>query len=586
MPSRVGSGVAALLSRLADSAGKRTTIWMTFVVLATIEAVGAVVGPRWPAQAPVVRDWLWRLTDRIGQRSAFPSSSAVDPYQAWVRALLPPSLTWLAYAATAVFLVLLLAVLRQHRHDLVRTRALRLATASLAWLLMVGYLVHLAATRLAPVMVVLASVSFVFLAFVGAGAATIVRYGAGKRPAELAPAPIGGAVRLGRAAVATGAALLLGLALQAFPAPEYRPAITMLADPAITFHALVRDGNAFFAGSTDGAVRVTAVQPATGQVLWTGQLPRSADDRANDFRLTASPQALYVQAIGPDRGGPIQALSIVDGKPLWARDAGVVYGYHNAVLYADPASGSLAGLDELTGAPLWSVALVPGAVVRWPEPLPADVSTVAIVDPAGGVVILNPADGSVIASMAAPGPAAVWLVDDQLVWASGDRPYTLTAFRLAELSQPDWTYTGPDDAAAPSDLVSCGVGMVCVSDGAGVRSLDAGTGTLTWERRDISGDRLAGSADGLVVRSDEGTVVVNPAGGVLGRFAGHDAYPLGEQELLLVGPDADRVDVSIFDTGSARWSRLGSVHMRLATCAWDERYLACAGPTARVWSLR
>jgi hypothetical protein len=525
-----GLDPGTLLARQADSAGRRTAVWMTVSVLAAVEALGSITGSRWPTQVPALRDWLWRVTDGIGQHVPLP---AVDPYQAWASALAPPPRTWLAYAATAVFLLLMLAVLRQHRGTSVSMRAVRLACAYLSWLLMLGYGLHLVTTGLAPVLSVLASVSMVLLAFLAGAVVAIVRLGAGRRPTTLVPPKLPGRRRLRRALVIGAALVVAAGALQYFPAPGYRPVLTAAIVPAnAVFRTAVAAGRVVFVAAGPTALDVTAITADNAVPLWVRHIDRAAEPDVSLDLLTAG-DTLVIRT-----PGSVHALSLVDGKDRWTQAPGVVHAGANVLLYENQA---------------------------------------------GDVYVVNPADGAVVASAAAlaPAPAQVWLADDLLVRVAPTQPYTVTAYQVPDLATPKWTYTGPADAAAPSAVVGCD--GVCLADSSGLRAIDPASGGQRWERQDVSGAAVAGSSRHILVQTDHGAVIVDPAGRLIGRFARHTGYPVGASRVLLVERGTDRV--SLFDAGTGRWNQLGVIHVRWSDCAWDERYLACAGPSARVWLL-
>ncbi|GAA4719834.1 hypothetical protein Prum_002370 [Phytohabitans rumicis] len=583
-----GAWARAVLAREGDAAGAVTLPWLTLSVLAMVELVGQIPSVRtWTTPSPSFVNGVARAAEHLGHAPA-PLAAIVDPLRAWVQPALPATSTWLAVAAVPVLLVSCLAVVRQYRQPTVNARALRLAALLVGGAVMVAYVLHLAATVLAPIAVGVTAVHTALLVGLVIGSGLLFRLAVGRRTATDLPPAGRRRRRVRRAAVACAAVVALAIALSVAPKPTFWPVLALPGTALAGHAALLAGGRAYFATGTPGILNVTAVDRDSGERRWSRQLRRDGDAMPASVRLSGSSRVLLV-----DDGVASTALRADDGHPLWTKPAGTVRAFGNAMILLDAAKATIAALDETTGAALWTRRhpAKTGLYGRTTEPgTLAPISALVQLEPDGTVRVLRPSDGAVLGQQPrlTRGAQRIWLLGDTLLWTLTAPSPRVVAYSTDDLTKPVWTApTGKPStvAAAP-----CGRQRICVADATGARAYDARTGRVAW-RLTGARDRAFGGPDGtVVVWSGTETVLLDQRGTVLATYPDVRGYPLdGERVLLIAGAIGERGEreraFALFQPSNRTRQPLGRSSVDPAACAWEATHLACAGSTLRLWHL-
>jgi outer membrane protein assembly factor BamB len=291
------------------------------------------------------------------------------------------------------------------------------------------------------------------------------------------------------------------------------------ADP-ISVRVLEAD-DAFTLGDGSGSAELLALDPATGETLWSIPVPEP-DSFTTTPALVAAGDRVVVATWSPS--GAV-AVGLADGRPLWqAEVSGAVRAMGRAAgrTVLDTAWGTgtsrLFALDDATGEAVWEVRREPAAgpaiieedlivladrVPRWVEAVaPGDGSTswtqyraggywawsdgsqVFAVGDAGELVALDQASGEV--RWAQPGLQPYWL-------ASGDR-YVVGWFDfgggdssfVAAASADDGHVLWSDTLNGSVDVDVIGETVILTqtraNDHEWLIALDAGTGRRLWTR--------------------------------------------------------------------------------------------------------
>ena len=391
--------------------------------------------------------------------------------------------------------------------------------------------------------------------------------------------------------VAALAAVLLTLGGAGTAAPGLTPVLSTAA--GVTAFQL---GAGSFFTAASGEVR--GYDLPGGSPRWTQAVTQDVQNLDYD----AGARVLLVLA---GREPRLTALDSESGRLLWtdeARDALVIGVARGAVLTRiDPATGPtrLRSVDARTGRLIWTRPVNFDGYLGPDELFTAAGSArIVLVDPAGAVIVLRFADGSVLARGSlgvrfAPAvdqsvPAGfvnVSLVGDRLFVArSNQGRASLAAYSLAPVARL-WQV----ENAPIGTVVDCG-SLLCVAGTRSVAAVDPADGAVRWTQREYG---IAFRFDARSVfaydhQGDPETALLDTATGRVLRRLGHSRQ-LG-QVVLRADPAAPgRTWVSAPERGTGVVRTLGALDgVASFRCVATDRYLICpttAGATG-VWRVR
>ncbi len=243
---------------------------------------------------------------------------------------------------------------------------------------------------------------------------------------------------------------------------------------------------------TDQAERLTAVDPATGKLLWQSRLDGIGTGAvlAGDVVYTGG-SAGYVQAFAAATGATLWSVRITGGAESPASvtvDQGVVY---VATICDSRGVSDLFAFRAATGAKLWSHEFA--GCIAMPTPMdsqgavPSVASTELIVPwagsgsspPFGGLYALRTSDGAILWHVNMPGkPYSNPVIAGDSVYMSTDGGYVV-AYNAATGAER-WRYQPPNHEVGLSSLdASGGLVYVCVSRA--FYALRATDGSLQWQ---------------------------------------------------------------------------------------------------------
>ena len=294
--------------------------------------------------------------------------------------------------------------------------------------------------------------------------------------------------------------------------------LTQAADPQwggfVSSAPIYAAGDAYV-GSSDGTVR--AFDPTSARQLWSfpsGSLPPAGAFDGSPAAVPASPSSPSNKGcaiIAGSANGTVYGLDPASGAELWSFDASapvttspVVVGERlpgsKTTSYRLIVTTSAASVDELdacTGALLWSQTASVGGSVS-PAQTPAVLSAVRLADGSrhtvvtvaltgGGVEALDAANGTLLWSLATPGPLAAPAaftakgLGARVALESGSTVQELSAATGRLLWSTD-THTPLDGGVAvqrEAGAVPAGTVFAVDEDG-GVHALEGRKGALLW----------------------------------------------------------------------------------------------------------
>lgn len=237
----------------------------------------------------------------------------------------------------------------------------------------------------------------------------------------------------------------------------------------------------------------------------------------------------------------------------------------------------------------WSGQQVPTSVDgdQFDEPLTVDPHIVRAT-PDRGLEVVSLSTGKAIA--AATGVAGpddlVYPYDEQVFVADGRPGFQLRAFDRARLTKPQWSWTSPDQKAKPDFVTVCGEHRVCVGEEHRVTALDTRTGAVAFRLDVEHPGHVQPVGDRLMLRHDDGakgpqSSLVNADGRILRSWPAKRAARLDEGSFLLLpagSPGSGAYPWLGVQAESGATRDLGTLDVRLDSCTWSHKYLACAAP--------
>lgn len=286
-------------------------------------------------------------------------------------------------------------------------------------------------------------------------------------------------------------------------APREEPGVVWSAKlgDEIHFNPIVFDGRVYV-GDYDGVMH--AIDPATGETVWTYQAP-AAIDHAGD--------AAEGTVVFFDLNGSWHAVNAATGEPRWSVEGEVgAQAISDGLVWVTMGGGTLQAFDLLTGEP--------GPTRK----LPGDALSLTLVD---GVAYFGTEDGQV---------GALSLQDDQLLWppvrllsnlpssmavsegllfASSRQPPGEPVGELlaidAATGEVRWRFRSPDGRQVVPGAIRDGVLYVATESG-GLYAFDAQTGQVRWHvDAPGSGTPVSLAGDVLLVVGLTGQVIAHDA---------------------------------------------------------------------------
>ncbi|MEV8509597.1 Hsp70 family protein [Actinoplanes sp. NPDC051475] len=380
--------------------------------------------------------------------------------------------------------------------------------------------------------------------------------------------------------------------------------------------AALRDDRAYFASADDnGQLGVVAADAGTGKSQWSST---EAGVAARwEFFFTLPHAVVAISATDSDTGG--RRMVLLDpgkGHKMWERriasNDDMLFAGDTAVL-VDRTENRVVGLEvrgqgkvawedkspkseyavstkvvtATTGDDL-AVAATTGGV-PFAEPMEDDQRLVQIsadrsarvIDARSGDVVAGPRQ-----SVADPDDEVV-AHNGRLIVAESGNTRRIVAYDLGKLGEPEVPYTVPDDSQV-EHLTACGDDRVCFvqktgydSKTAKVVAVDVANGGVLWSRAVAEADNLVPVGDSVLVAQNTSpgqTTLLDGSGRVSWARAGTAARLDGGNVLLFskaLSTSADDPALSGEHLGDPAVPLGSLADVRSATCAWDQKHLAC-----------
>ena len=362
-------------------------------------------------------------------------------------------------------------------------------------------------------------------------------------------------------------------------------------------------------------LRIRAFHLASGERQWQVAL-----DSPSWSRLIAVPGLLLVVGEGQSVSDPrrLLALRSVDGQSAWERtvrgDDALVFG-EQFLAWLSRAEPALLGLSPATGEEMWrqnlasADARLGGVLTEAVGLLPTGPGStgghhdhrLVLVTSEAVVRVLDGRDGRVLSERAGVvTPSELILAyRDRLYVARDEAGYEVVSYQLNELTAPPVIhYRSTDPKRWPDSLVACGPGRLCLVD---TYMFDSASrevvvvapdgGGEVWRQAVPYAEVLLPVGDWLAVISDDlagHTLTVWNGQGELVLARNAVATRLNYGNLLIIeGPlyDPEKVRVAGLATAVGEPVNLGRAPLSIGPdCAWNEKYLLCAGrDAAEVW---
>ncbi|MFI5932539.1 Hsp70 family protein [Actinoplanes sp. NPDC051494] len=385
--------------------------------------------------------------------------------------------------------------------------------------------------------------------------------------------------------------------------------------------AALRDGRAYFAAAQeDGQLGIVAADADSGKTEWKSVVGRLNSQWDYFFSL---PHALVAISAVDSSAGSTRLMVLVDpgsGETMWERrvasDDEVLFTGDTAVL-VDRTENRVVGLkikgkgevgwEKKSPVSQYGLSTTKVVVASTVEDFAgaASVEGLPFAKPFGderrivqigvdrSARVIDAASGAVVAgpesNVAEPDDEVIAHNGRLIVAESGDARRVL-AYDLGKLGEPRVLYTPPDTNTRLSGLTACGADRVCAVQETGydaktaqVVAIDAAKGGQLWHRVVASTEVLVPVGEAVLATqstSPAQVTLIDGDGkelwiraGVVGRI---DAGNILQFSKALSG-SADDPALAGEHVGDGPVQLGPLVDVRSASCAWDERHLACAG---------
>ena len=283
----------------------------------------------------------------------------------------------------------------------------------------------------------------------------------------------------------------------------------------------VRDTRVYAAGWADGRSTVFCLDATTGEEIWKSSYEIQKWDKMHHGGPGATPAVDGDRVYVVSRDGELFCFDAVDGTKRWSKKLAPnggppSWGFTGSpVIYSDRLyanAGRIVALDKVTGSVIWQTANL-GAAYSTPVRYEHGGRTLVATFPSSGLVLLDDADGSVIARHAWKTSydvnAATPVVDGDRVFIASGYGTGCAMLRLEGSSfSVIWENKRMKNKMATCVLID---GHLYGFDESVLRCLDADTGAKKWKRSGLGLGSLMAAGNRLVVLGDDGTLVIADA---------------------------------------------------------------------------
>jgi hypothetical protein len=333
---------------------------------------------------------------------------------------------------------------------------------------------------------------------------------------------------------------------------------------------------------------VDTFRAARGSVMVTGLLDASGYRR--------------VTLLNANNGVPFAAFDVRDGD-RWMLIGKYFVRYrdddHHLLVTDVGTQRQIADLDQPAGADSWwpvdnwSGQQVPTSAGG--EPLDEGLAVEPHIVRATadrGLEVISLASGRAAAAgtgIAEPGDL-VYPYEERVFVASRDAGAQLRTYDRIALGKPKWTWTSPDPQARTLFVAVCGEQVVCVGEEHHLTALDTETGEVAFRIAAEHPASVLPAGDHIMLRTVTGQAggatgttetLLDAAGHTIRSWPGRRAARLDEGSYLLVPsavPDSGPYPWLGVEADDGATRDLGSLDVRLDSCTWSHKYLACAAP--------
>lgn len=358
----------------------------------------------------------------------------------------------------------------------------------------------------------------------------------------------------------------------------------------------------------NGELGVVAFDLASGEEHWRKTVPRSADWRA----IRATDNELLVFSGGAGDPRDISVRDARTGAERWrlqTSDSDRLFPTYRSLVWEDSASGTLRGLDLITGDDDWShplgedarvVGVSTSATLTRPTypsgtlvTAPQDDEHLVIVHGDRSVEVVNGDDGATVAegtNVAGPGDL-VRAHDDRLYVAPDENGYQVQSVPLTNLSATPRTHYSPTETdRSPQQMRPCGGGHICIieenaDDETDVVAVDTQEAQTHWRHRVPGASGVIAVGDWTVINADpddygDRVAVVGSDGDQRLEGPGQGARLNGGNLLLFDPPlSTSRAEISAqgLPVGGEPVDLGRSTEVLPAQCSWNSHFLLCPG---------
>ncbi|WP_238016859.1 PQQ-binding-like beta-propeller repeat protein [Dactylosporangium sp. AC04546] len=235
----------------------------------------------------------------------------------------------------------------------------------------------------------------------------------------------------------------------------------------------------------------------------------------------------------------------------------------------------------------WSGQQVPTSVdgVQLDEPFTVDPHIVRAT-PGGGLEVVSLSSGKALSAAAGlAGPDDLVYPYDEQVFVANRQSGQVRAYDRKALGKPQWSWSPPTVGSLPTLLTVCGERRVCVGEEQHVTALDIRTGKVDWRLDADHAGHLVPVGDRVMLRHGTGdgkrSSLVDASGRIVTSWPGTQAARLDEGSYLLFPlevPVSGPFPWTGVEAGNGRARQLGDLDVRLDSCTWSHKYVACAAP--------
>ncbi|UWZ38780.1 PQQ-binding-like beta-propeller repeat protein [Dactylosporangium roseum] len=369
--------------------------------------------------------------------------------------------------------------------------------------------------------------------------------------------------------------------------------------------AYLDGGRAFIGHPTGGGkfdLRAVDVERPGGAPIWTNTSLRDVDSfrvARGSVMVTGLPDKdsrRRITLLNASNGVPFATFGVMNSD-LWVLVGKYFVRYrdsdHKLVVTDVGTLEEIVALDQ-PGGPRswwltdnWSGQQVPTSVdgAQLDEAFTVDPHIVRATADRGLEAISLSSGKPLSAATGLAGPEdLVYPYDEQLFVASREHGQ-VRAYDRRKLGKAQWSWSLPDPRSAPTFVTVCGERRVCVGEQHHVTALDTRTGEVEYRLDVDRPGHVLPVGDRVMLHHETGgrsqSSLVDPDGRITTSWPDKRAARLDEGSYLLLPS-------TVPDSGAFPWlgvqaqngaaRELGNLDVRLDSCTWSHKYLACAAP--------